>query len=276
MMYVRGLFSAPTDRRQTALSITLARDLQCFRSDRFGTGHRLGIQNLVPAHEKIPEGRQSSNPMLRMYVVHLAAPLLLSLPPPTFIARRSVFLGGAAAAAASSRPTRAIGYDSIPSAASSAAFNPDQLVQARKAREAKAAKQNKAVAPLVARVRASTTPGDFDAAMTDLTLWIIGTGDPIPPPSVLGATTYDGPLPDGFQTRELVSACRTALDALPRYTLRAGTMVQGLPECVETRTNGGVCTSAGPLAESAYKAMLRELKARAPRQYDTPYGPVAF
>ena len=34
--------------------------------------------------------------------------------------------------------------------------------------------------------------------------------------------------------------------------------------------------SIGALAESAFRTMLDELKQRAPRQYDTPYGPVAF
>ena len=43
-----------------------------------------------------------------------------------------------------------------------------------------------------------------------------------------------------------------------------------------TRDNKGVCYSAGPQAEGAYQAFLTELKKRAPLQYDTPYGPVAF
>ena len=37
---------------------------------------------------------------------------------------------------------------------------------------------------------------------------------------------------------------------------------------------GSYCLSAGPLAESAFKAMLDELRQRAPRQYDG--GIVAF
>ena len=51
--------------------------------------------------------------------------------------------------------------------------------------------------------------------------------------------------------------------------------VNGLPECVPSR-DSDFCASAGPAAESAYKLMLRELKSRAARQYETPYGPVAF
>ena len=51
--------------------------------------------------------------------------------------------------------------------------------------------------------------------------------------------------------------------------------MSGLPPCEPTREST-YCASAGPLAESAYKLMLVELKKRAPRQYDTPYGPVAF
>ena len=81
------------------------------------------------------------------------------------------------------------------------------------------------------------------------------------------------------EERKLVNkayaTCKETLDSLPRYYQKAGEYVYGLPECVPSR-DSDFCASAGPAAESAYKLMLRELKSRAARQYETPYGPVAF
>ena len=80
------------------------------------------------------------------------------------------------------------------------------------------------------------------------------------------AVLQSSPLPEGFETRKLIKLCKEALAALPRVGY----------ECEKTRDNNGVCFNAGPLAETSFTAMLRELKKRAPLQYDTPYGPVSF
>jgi hypothetical protein len=200
----------------------------------------------------------------------LAASATLRIPPSaqTFTRRTVARLACGSVLAAQSAPA----YDSLPL---SSGPDPAELAQRRKEREAKAAVKNKEVAPLLLKVRAATTALEFDDAVTQLTLWIIGTGPPIPSDGAAWGSTFAGPLPDGFRTRELVATCKAALDDLPRYKQEAGLYVEGLGPCEATRERN-FCLSAGPRAESAYKSLLIELKRRAPRQYDTPYGPVAF
>ena len=159
-------------------------------------------------------------------------------------------------------------YDSIPTAAA-----PDPAAMAaerdrkRRAREAKAAKKNGEASTLVEKIVASKEPAEYVDAMDALSLWIIAQGSPLCSGACQWTTAEDGsPLPEGFRTRELVASCKAALKALPQLPYA----------CEMTRENKGICFSAGPQAERAYQAFLVELKKRAPLQYDTPYGPVAF
>ena len=122
----------------------------------------------------------------------------------------------------------------------------------------------------------ATTAAEYNDAMAALTVWIIGTGPPIPNDCSTFGCTYAGPLPEGFRTRELIATCREVLDELPRIRQEVGTYMVGVGRVCEKTRSYDFCLSAGALAESAFKTMLDELKQRAPRQYDTPYGPVAF
>jgi len=164
-------------------------------------------------------------------------------------------------------------YDALPSAVPSAATAPDpeklmrERAQKRKEREAIAAKKNAEVEKLLNVISAATDGKQYADATDELSLWIISQGAPLPPPGGPWADILQSsPLPEGFETRELIARCKAALKGLPRTAY----------SCEKTRDNGGVCWWAGPLPESAYKAMLVELKKRAPLQYDTPYGPVSF
>ena len=182
--------------------------------------------------------------------------------------RRIVMFGCGALLA----PKRLQAYDALPV---TTAPDPAELARRRKAREAKAAVKNAEAAPLLQRISASRDATEYDAAMAQFTLWIIGTGPPIASDGAAWGSTFEGPLPEGFRTRYAVATCKDTLDSLPRFRQEAGQYVSGLGTCEKTRDTS-FCLSAGPLAESAYKAMLVELKKRVPRQYDTPYGPVAF
>lgn len=147
----------------------------------------------------------------------------------------------------------------------------EERAKARQERDAIVGAKNSAVAPLVEKVRESKNAEEFDAAMSKLTLWIIGTGPPIPVYMIGEMGPLDGPLPEGFKTREVVKACKTALKALPRYEQKSGQYVEGLGFCEKTRSKAS-CYSAGPLAETAFKAMMEELEKRAPRQYEEISG----
>ena len=140
--------------------------------------------------------------------------------------------------------------------------------KAKRAREARAAQKNEEVSKLAAKVTAAKVSADFVDAMDALSLWVIGQGNPVCPVGACQWTTADdkSPLPGGFKTRELVATCKAALMALPRVGYA----------CEPTRENKGVCFSAGAAAEGAYSAFLVELRTRAPKQYETPTGPVSF
>ena len=211
--------------------------------------------------------------------------------------RRDVIL----AAVAVSSPLASQAYDSIPAGVPSAkapppgqlnwndlqsnsygkpppsigaAPDPEKLAAERmkkkREREKKAAEKNKEADVLIAKITAAAEakdPAAFADATDNLSLWIISQGAPLPPPGGPWADILQSsPLPEGFETRLLIKEVKAALAMLPRVGY----------SCEKTRDNGGVCFSAGPLAEGSYKAMLKELKARAPLQYDTPYGPVSF
>ena len=167
----------------------------------------------------------------------------------------------------------ATAYDSIPV---DAGPDPAEAVRLRKQREARAAAKNSEVRPLLKTVSKATTAAEYNDAMAALTVWIIGTGPPIPNDCSTFGCTYAGPLPEGFRTRELIATCRDVLDELPRIRQEVGTYMVGVGRVCEKTRSYDFCLSAGALAESAFKTMLDELKQRAPRQYDTPYGPVAF
>ena len=155
-----------------------------------------------------------------------------------------------------------------------AVADPEKLAAERmkkkREREKKAAEKNAEADVLIAKIKAaaeSKDPSAFADATDNLSLWIISQGAPLPPPGGPWADTLQAsPLPEGFETRLLIKEVKGALAMLPRVGY----------SCEKTRDNGGVCFSAGPLAEGSFKAMLKELKARAPLQYDTPYGPVSF
>lgn len=161
-----------------------------------------------------------------------------------------------------------------PPVAMSQSMDPDAMraerMKKKAEREKKAKAKNAEADELIAKIAAAADTKDADEfakAVDTLSLWIIEQGPPLPPPGgpwadILGSS----PLPEGFETRELVRATKDALASLPRIGYA----------CEKTRDNNGVCFSAGPVAEGAYKAMLVELKKRAPLQYDTPYGPVNF
>jgi len=159
-------------------------------------------------------------------------------------------------------------YDSIPTAvAPDPAAMAAERAKIRREREARAAAKNAEVARLCDRVSAATAAAEFEDAMDALSLWVIAQGKPLCSGACQWTTAEDrSPLPEGFKTRELVAACKAALAALPRVSYA----------CEMTRENRGVCFSAGPQAERAYQAFIVELKKRAPLQYDTPYGLVAF
>ena len=140
--------------------------------------------------------------------------------------RRAATLGLAGAGAmlatggTTAPPARA--YDALPSAALP---DPADVARRRREREAKASKKNAEVAPLLVQVSAARDAVAYDAAMTTLTLWIIGTGPPIANDGAAWGSTFDGPLPDGFKTRYLVATCKEALDLLPRFRQKAGQSV---------------------------------------------------
>ena len=173
------------------------------------------------------------------------------------------------------RAAPAAAYDALPTASAEAGNSPEAVAKRRATREAKAAEKNGQASLLLKAVSASSTAQQYDEAMAALTVWIIGTGPPIPEGGAAWGSTFEGPLPDGFKTREMISVCKATKDSLPRFRQRAGEPIDGLRDCAPTR-GAEDCYSAGPLAETAFKAMLVELKRRAPRQYDTPSGPVAF
>ena len=184
------------------------------------------------------------------------------------VSRRKFFQHVGIAAAATTLPASA--YDSIPTAAS--APDPAKLAAEREKRKQilreKAAKKNAEATALADKVASATTAMGFVDATDALSAWIVGQGAPR---TCIGAcqwlTADDvAPLPEGFKTRELVASIRSAKEALPQIAYA----------CEMTRTNKGICFSAGKQAEAAYQAFLAELKTRAPLQYDTPYGPVSF
>ena len=159
-------------------------------------------------------------------------------------------------------------YDAIPTAAPDPAALAEEREKRKRALREKATKKNAEAGTLAQKVANTNTADQFVDAVDALSLWIVGQGAPR---TCVGAcqwlTAEDAsPLPEGFKTRELVASVRAARDALPQISYA----------CEMTRTNKGVCFSAGQQAEGAYQAFLTELKKRAPLQYDTPYGPVAF
>ena len=165
-------------------------------------------------------------------------------------------------------PLRAVAYDSLPTAA---APDPAAVAAEREKRKlerlARAAKKNAEVDKLLESVIAAKASKDFVAGMDALSVWIIGQGAPLCSGACQWTTAEDlSALPGGFRTRELVATCKAALMSLPRVTYG----------CEATRDNNGICISAGAEAEGAYQAFLVELKKRAPKQYETPTGPVSF
>ena len=186
----------------------------------------------------------------------------------TSIERRDVLR---LAVSATILPTAATAYDSLPTSVASAP-DPAALAAEREKRkralQEKAAKTNGQAKVLAEKVSASQTSAEFVETVDALSVWIVGQGAPR---TCVGAcqwlTAEDAaPLPEGFKTRELVASVKAAKETLPRFAY----------ECEQTRTNNGICFSAGPQAEGAFAAFLTELKKRAPLQYETPYGPVAF
>jgi len=123
---------------------------------------------------------------------------------------------------------------------------------------------------ILAKVRAAKDAEQFDTAMAELTIWIIGTGKPVENDFI-----EEYPLPKGFKTRELVNGVQEAKRALPRVVQQAGQVIPGLPSCPKTR-DMTPCLSAGPLAEAAYQAMMVELEQRAARQYDEPGASASY
>lgn len=140
----------------------------------------------------------------------------------------------------------------------------EEIQKRDEAKNAKVEALNVKAESLLAKVRLAKDDQEFEAAMTDLTIWIIGTGKP-----VYNDFIEEYPLPWGFNTRELVFGVQAAKKALPRFRQNAGQVVPGLESCPKTR-DMSPCYSAGPLAENAYKAMMKELETRAARQYDEP------
>ena len=188
--------------------------------------------------------------------------------PTATVSRRKFFQHVGIAAAATTLPASA--YDSIPTAASAPELA--KLAAEREKRKQilreKAGKKNAEATALADKVASATTAMGFVDATDALSAWIVGQGAPR---TCIGAcqwlTADDvAPLPEGFKTRELVASIRSAKEALPQIAYA----------CEMTRTNKGICFSAGKQAEAAYQAFLAELKTRAPLQYDTPYGPVSF
>ena len=201
----------------------------------------------------------------------LNAPLSRSIDRSSNMCRqRRDFVGLAASALSTFAVLPAGAYDSLPTAAS--APDPAALAEERAKRKrervAKAAKKNAEASTLVSKVQASSAPAEFVEAIDALSLWIIAQGAPRTCVGACQWLTADdaSPLPEGFQTRELVATCKASLKALPQLAYA----------CEMTRENKGVCFSSGPQAEGAYQAFLSELRKRAPLQYETPYGPVPF
>ena len=206
--------------------------------------------------------------LLRLLYIAIIVSTTSALSFPATVSRRKFFQHVGIAAAATTLPASA--YDSIPTAAS--APDPANLAAEREKRKQilreKAAKKNAEAMALSEKVASATTAMGFVDATDALSAWIVGQGAPR---TCIGAcqwlTADDvAPLPEGFKTRELVASIRSAKEALPQIAYA----------CEMTRTNKGICFSAGKQAEAAYQAFLAELKTRAPLQYDTPYGPVSF
>lgn len=139
--------------------------------------------------------------------------------------------------------------------------------------KASAIKKNEEADKLLEKVSAANNDKEYDRAMTDLTLWIIASGPTLSQMIQAGKAAVQGvgltetALPRGFRTRELIKECMRVKDEkLPRFIQKAGVEIEGLEECSPTRTRD-FCKSAGPLAETAFTRMLKELETRAPRQY---------
>ena len=188
---------------------------------------------------------------------------------------------GAGAPSAVAPPSRQLNWNDLqsttygaPPPAMTQAMDPEAVrlerMKKKAEREKKAKEKNAEADKLIAAIKAASDAQDasaFSDQTDNLSLWIIAQGKPLPPPGGPWADILQSsPLPEGFETRLLISEVKAALNALPRVAIG----------CEKTRDNNGVCLTAGPLAEGSYKAMLRELKLRAPLQYDTPYGPVSF
>jgi len=106
--------------------------------------------------------------------------------------------------------------------------------RARRERDAIAAKKAKVLLAKLAPLEASTNEEEFVAAADALALYVIS----------------EGSIPDGIKVKEFVKRISNALDALPRKKYA----------CEPTRTNNGVCFTAGRGAEAAYEALIKQVR----------------
>lgn len=127
-------------------------------------------------------------------------------------------------------------YDSVP--AVSADF--EAMEKKRLARQAMEKKNLERIKPLLAKVSSAQTAQEFSDASDELAVWIIG----------------EGSLPPGIDAEEVRDTIQDAYEALPKVKYA----------CEPTRTNNGVCSSPGPIADPAYKAVINELRKAATRK----------
>ena len=122
----------------------------------------------------------------------------------------------------------AIAYDSLPSAAApDPAALAEERARRKRAAQAQAAKKNTEAASLLEAVQASRSAAEFVDTVDALSVWIVGQGSPR---TCIGACQWltaedTSPLPEGFRTRELVTAVKATKEALPRVAYECETEI---------------------------------------------------
>ena len=136
-------------------------------------------------------------------------------------------VGGAAFAAIA---TAANAYDSLPEVTA-------DFEAAERQRQERLAKSKERTASLKAKLKPledSKSADEFVAAADALALWVIA----------------EKSIPEGIKVKDLVRRITEALEGLPKKGYL----------CEPTRSNNGVCFSAGREAEGAYEALIKQIR----------------
>ena len=146
------------------------------------------------------------------------------------LGRRAALSAGASAPVGGAFAT--VADDAIPTIDSDFA----EREQARKERDAKAAKQAAELAKVLKPVEAARSEAEFIEAADTLALWVIGKGQ--------------GAVPEGVGVKNVVRRITLAYDELPKRSY----------PCERTRDNNGICYSPGRGAELAYESLIKQIR----------------